>query len=127
MAVALATAGEVTMKPPRTRVQGLAMAASLLALAAGCTSAMSKGQHWEGHRISELIERRGPADRIMAYPYGGTLYIWEKQASSFEAARATTLDDSPGLASFVQRQIVLVSDTGIIMETQVKTDALATR
>ena len=115
------------MKSSRTRVQGLAVAASLLALAAGCTSAMSKGQRWEGHRISELIQRRGPADRIVPYPYGGTLYIWEKPASSFEAARASILDESSAFAGFVQTQIVLVSDTGIIMEDQVRTEAPTTR
>jgi hypothetical protein len=112
------------MRMTRARVQRLAIAASLLALAGGCTSAMSKREHWEGHRISELIARRGPADRIEPYPYGGTLYIWEKPASSFEADRATMLDEGSALAGFVQRQLVLVSDAGIIMESKVKTEPL---
>jgi len=115
------------MKVPRTRFQRLAIAASLLALAGGCTSAMSKPERWEGHRISELIARRGPADRIVPYPYGGTLYIWEKEASSFEADRGTMLDEGSALPGFVQRQIVLVSDSGIIMESEVKAEPAGAR
>jgi hypothetical protein len=105
----------------------LAIAASLLTLVAGCTSAMPKREHWEGHRISELIARRGPADRIMPYAYGGTLYIWEKPASSFEADRGTMLDEGSALPGFVQRQVVLVSDSGIIMESEVKAEPLGAR
>ena len=115
------------MNVPRTRVQRLAVAALLLALAAGCTSMTPKREHWEGHPISELIARRGSADRIVSYPYGGTLYIWEKPASSFEANRASVLDGTSTVGSFVQEQIVLVSDTGIILGSQVTTEAPGTR
>jgi hypothetical protein len=102
-------------------------AVALLALAAGCTSLAPKQENWQGHQISELIARRGPADRIALYPYGGTLYIWEKPESSFEAFRAGLLDDTARVASFVQREIVLVSDAGIILRTQVTTEPAGAR
>ena len=106
------------MRVPHTRTQRLAAAAAVLALAAGCASLKPKQEDWTGHKISELIARRGPADRIMLYPYGGTLYIWERADATLDARNVNSLDDTPP-ASFVHREIVLVSDAGLIVQTQV--------
>jgi len=115
------------MRVPHKRPQRLALAAALVALAAGCTSLMPKHEDWKGHKISELIARRGPADRIMLYPYGGTLYIWETADPTLDAGNATSLDGDSAVAGFLHREIVLVSDAGVILQTQVTDEPAGAR
>ncbi len=107
------------MRGPHTRTQRLAAAAAVLALAAGCATLKPKEPDWTGHKISELIARRGPADRIMLYPYGGTLYIWERPDPTLDARDVGSLDDDAAAVTYVHREIVLVSDGGLILQRQV--------
>ncbi len=110
------------MKLPHTPTQRLAAVAALLALAASCSSLKLKQEDWTGHQIRELIARRGPADRIVPYPYGGTLYIWEKPEAVLEPAEGGFSDDSAAAGAFVHREVVLVSDAGVILQSQVTTE-----
>ena len=87
----------------------------------GCSSSTSGGRQWEGHRISEVVARDGPADRIMAYPYGGTLYIWEAAETHLQAADASTFGNAPQIESLVRRRIFLVNDAGVITRAQFET------
>ena len=110
------------MNGPNTWLQRLATAAALVALTAGCASVAAKQEDWTGHKIGELIAQRGPADRIMLYPYGGTLYIWEKPDGPLVPVGSDTVDDAPAFGGLVHREIVLVSDAGIIMRSEVRTE-----
>jgi hypothetical protein len=106
------------MRTTRTWVPA-AIVVSLTALIAGCASTAVNDRRWEGHRINELVASIGPADRIMTYPYGGTLYIWELRDTRLEPADASTIDDSPRLADSVMARVFLVDDNGVIVRTQV--------
>jgi len=107
------------MKAARGLAAGLAMIA--IVVAAGCASAVGSSQRWEGHRISELISKDGPADRIVPYPYGGTLYIWETQETRLEAADASSFGNAPHPERLLRQRIFLVDDAGVITKAQDET------
>jgi hypothetical protein len=109
------------MRVPQRGTQLLA-AAAMLALAAGCASLTPKEENWTGHKIAELIARRGPADRIMSYPYGGTLYVWERPEGTLMQGGGAFADDASASGNFVHRELVLVSDAGIIVRSEVRTE-----
>jgi hypothetical protein len=103
------------------RIRRWIPAVALLATAAACTSLARRSPDWTGHRISELIARRGPADRIMIYPYGGTLYIWESEEWPLAGRGPAALDESSTPGVLIHTDIALVSDAGIILRTQAST------
>lgn len=105
------------MRTTRTWVPA-AIVVSLTALITGCASTAVNDRRWEGHRINELVASIGPADRIMTYPYGGTLYIWEARGTGVEAPDIGSIDSAPQLADFVASRVFLVDDSGIIVRTQ---------
>ncbi len=109
------------MRVPQRGTLVLATAAAMLALAVGCASLTPKEEDWTGHKIAELIARRGPADRIMSYPYGGTLYIWERPEEPLMSG-GTIADDTAAPGTFVHRELVLVSDAGVIVRSEVRTE-----
>lgn len=116
--------GEGDMTMTRAWVPA-AVVASMTVLAAGCASTTVDDQRWEGHRIKELIASIGPADRIVSYPYGGTLYIWEGRGTGVDAPDSSTIDDTPRVKDFVTSRVFLVDDSGIIVRTQFERGVVA--
>ena len=103
------------------RWRGAALAAVLLVLL-GCTSAAERLRRWEGRPLAELVAERGPASRIVAYPYGGRLYIWEEVVSTTTAGDTMGKRPSVGQqrSTRVYREVVLVGDDGVIIRTSVE-------
>jgi hypothetical protein len=102
------------------------MAAAIqVAAAAGCASTEAKLEQWQGRPISELVAARGEADRIMSYPYGGSLYIWEKRQTRFAAGGADSRRGGAHLEDVVTTQAFLVDEGGIITRVQSKTGVAA--
>ena len=103
------------------RVLSTALAGAAVCLL-GCVTAAERMQQWEGRPVAELVAVRGPADRIVQYPYGGRLYIWERERSAPMAADATSKRASSGqhLDTRVFREMALVGDDGVIVRTQVE-------
>jgi hypothetical protein len=96
-------------------------AAVQVAVAAGCASTEAKLQQWQGRPISELIAARGEADRIMSYPYGGSLYIWEKRQSRIASTGADSRRGGAYLEDVVTTQAFLVDEGGVITRIQTRT------
>jgi len=96
-------------------------AAVQVAAATGCTSTQADVQSWQGRPIAELIAARGEADRIMSYPYGGSLYIWEKRQSRFANGGADSRRGGVHLEDVVTTQAFLVDEGGVITRVQSKT------
>ena len=98
-------------------------AVALLCL--GCVTAAEQLQRFEGRPVTELIADRGPADRIVGYPYGGRVYIWEEERTSPTAPDATGKRASTGQKQGTQvfRAMALVGDDGVISRTHVETAA----
>jgi len=109
------------MKAARAVVAVAGLAIIAIMVEAGCASAVGPSRRWEGHRISELISKDGPADRIVPYPYGGTLYIWETQETRLAAADASSLGNAPHLESLLRERIFLVDDAGVITKAEEET------
>jgi hypothetical protein len=88
-------------------------------LAFGCTSAAAKLQAWEGKPVSEMVAALGKPDRIVSYPYGGRIYIWEEERSAAVAADVTGRRQAVGQnrASQVYREMALVGDDGVVLRT----------
>ncbi len=98
-----------------------AMALAAIALCCfGCVSAAERMQRWVGHPVAELVASRGPADRIVQYPYGGRLYIWEEETLSPGSADALGRGSFAGRQreTLVYREIALVTDDGVIVSTK---------
>ena len=89
----------------------------------GCVTAAERMQQWVGRPVAELVAARGPADRIVQYPYGGRIYIWEEERSSPTSADATGRRAAVGQRSETQvfREMALVGDDGVVLRTQVET------
>jgi len=101
-----------------------ALALGAVALhSSGCASAGERLQQWVGRPVAELIASRGPADRIVPYPYGGRLYIWEEERSSPTTADASGRRTSVGQRheTRVLREMALVGEDGVIQRTHVET------
>jgi hypothetical protein len=96
-------------------------AAVQVATAAGCTSTQADVQRWQGRPIAELIAARGEADRIMSYPYGGSLYIWEKRQSRIANGGADSRRGGAYLEDVVTTHAFLVDAGGVITRAQSKT------
>ena len=112
----------------QSRAWGLffGMAAAIqVAAAAGCASTEAKLDQWQGRPISELVAARGEADRIMSYPYGGSLYIWEKRQTRFAAGGADSRRGGAYLEDVVTTQAFLVDEGGVITRVQSKTGVAA--
>jgi len=101
------------------RLTSMALAAIALCCL-GCVSSAELMQRWVGHPVAELVAARGPADRILGYPYGGRLYIWEKEMASPATADATGRRPSAGQRNETQvyREMALVGDDGVIVGTK---------
>lgn len=103
----------------------LASVAALAFLGLGCASLEQRLQRWEGHPIAELVKDRGPAKRIVSYPYGGRLYIWESERLGGSPPDASGRR-SAGLAGprsrTVVREVALVDDNGVIVRIHVESD-----
>lgn len=97
--------------------------ASVVLCLFGCVSAAERMQRWEGHPVADLVADRGPADRIVQYPYGGRLYIWEEERASAASADATGRRAAIGQRreTRMYREIALVGDNGVILRTHVET------
>jgi hypothetical protein len=95
-------------------------AAALLCL--GCVTAAERLQRFEGRPVSELIAARGPADRIVGYPFGGRVYIWEEERTTPTSPDATGRRAPTGQAQATQvfRAMALVGDDGIVSRTHVE-------
>jgi hypothetical protein len=100
-------------------------AAVQVAAAAGCASTQAKLEQWQGRPISELIAARGEADRIMSYPFGGSLYIWEKRQSRIASGGADSRRGGAYLEDVVTTQAFLVDEGGVITRIQTKTAVAA--
>ena len=89
----------------------------------GCVSAAERFEQWVGRPVTELVAVRGPADRIVQYPYGGRVYIWEEERSSPTAADATGRRTSVGRSREIRvfREMALVGDDGVVLRTHVET------
>jgi len=112
----------------QSRAWGLffGMAAAIqVAAAAGCASTEARLEQWQGRPISELVAARGEADRIMSYPYGGSLYIWEKRQTRFAAGGADSRRGGAYLEDVVTTQAFLVDEGGVITRVQSKTGVAA--
>ena len=112
----------------QSRAWGLffGMAAAIqVAAVAGCASTEAKLDQWQGRPISELVAARGEADRIMSYPYGGSLYIWEKRQTRFAAGGADSRRGGAYLEDVVTTQAFLVDEGGVITRVQSKTGVAA--
>ena len=112
----------------QSRAWGLffGMAAAIqVAAAAGCASTEAKLDQWQGRPISELVAARGEADRIMSYPYGGSLYIWEKRQTRFANGGADSRRGGAYLEDVVTTQAFLVDEGGVITRVQSKTAVAA--
>jgi hypothetical protein len=96
--------------------------AALALCCLGCVTAAERLQRWEGRPVADLVADRGPADRIVQYPYGGRLYIWEEERDSATSADATGRRTAVGQRNEtrVYREIALVGDDGLIVRTQVQ-------
>jgi hypothetical protein len=98
----------------------LAIVAVAIGVAA-CVSSAQRLQRFVGRPVAELVAERGPAHRIVAYPYGGHLYVWETEAIGGTAADATTRRGlTTATGARVVREIALVNDSGIVVETRVE-------
>jgi hypothetical protein len=98
-------------------------AAVQISAAAGCASTQAKLQSWQGRPIAELIAARGEADRIMSYPYGGSLYIWEKRQSRFASAGEDSRRGDAYVEDVVRTDAFLVDEGGVITRVQTQTAA----
>jgi hypothetical protein len=98
-----------------------ALAAATLGCLA-CVSAAERMRQWEGLPVSALVADRGPADRIVQYPYGGRLYIWEEERATVSTADASGRRTPVGQRrdTGVYREMALVGDDGIIVRTHVE-------
>ena len=100
-------------------------AAVQVAAAAGCASTQADMQSWQGRPIAELIAARGEADRIMSYPYGGSLYIWEKRQTRFANGGADSRRGGAHFEDVVTTHAFLVDEGGVITRVQSKTAVAA--
>jgi hypothetical protein len=110
----------------RTRAAlGALVLGSAMLLASGCTSAAAKLQAWEGRPVSELVAARGKPNRIVSYPYGGRIYIWEEERTGTVAADASGRRQAVGENRAVQvyREMALVGEDGVVLRTHVDTAA----
>jgi hypothetical protein len=97
-----------------------AAAAGLCCL--GCTSSGARMQRFVGRPVAELVADRGPADRIVLYPYGGHVYIWEREQTAVGGIDATGRRAAVGdrRDALVYREMALVGDDGVIIRTYVE-------
>jgi hypothetical protein len=98
-------------------------AAGLLAF--GCTSAAAKLQAWEGRPVSEMVAALGKPDRIVSYPFGGRVYVWEEERATAVAADASGRRQAVGQnrATQVYREMALVGDDGVVLRTHAESAA----
>ncbi len=107
----------------QSRAWGLllgAVAVVQVAAATGCTSTQSDLRRWQGRPITELIADRGEADRIMSYPFGGSLYIWEQRQSRIASGGAESARGGPRFEDVIMTQAFLVDEGGVITQIQSK-------
>lgn len=102
----------------------VATAAIQLAAVFGCSSLQSDAQRWQGRPIADLIAARGEANRIMSYPYGGTLYIWEQRQTRMAGGSAEIARGGRRFEDMVMMQVFLVDERGVITRIQSKTVAV---
>ncbi len=91
---------------------GTALAAA--AIVAACSTASA--DRFEGKHIDVALAELGPATRIVPYPYGGTLYIWEARfREPAGVTRLTTADDQAAPPRvLVDRTALLVDEAGMV-------------
>ncbi len=105
-----------------TRIGARSVGAAAAVLLLGCVTANQNLQRWVGSPIADVVAARGPATRIVAYPYGGRLYIWEQELMTPSAGDTTGQGAETGMRDGVRvvREIALVGDDGVVIRTQVE-------